>query len=205
MSSESVRSIPAAIRSGPLAIGLRASFLAAVILSGCATDQAGSLYVHPGADWSTYRRIAVLPLENLTTERFAAERVREVLNVELNSQGLFEAVDLGEVNRVTRTQGIVNVSEIGPEEAAALGTELEVQALMLGSVMEFDERRSGSISMPDVALTLRLVDVETGIVIWAVTDARVGAKLSTRLFGMGEESQTAATVRLIREVLRTLE
>jgi hypothetical protein len=71
--------------------------------------------------------------------------------------------------------------------------------------MEFEERRTGSISVPEVALSLRLIDVETGLVIWAVTDARAGAKLSTRLFGVGEESQTDATLKLIRDVLRTLE
>lgn len=181
-------------------------FLGATALGACTTtEQAGSLYVHPSADWSTYTRLAVLPLDNLTTERFASERVREVLNVEINAQGLFEAVDLGEVNRVMRTQGIVNVNEIGPEQAAAVGLELGVQALLLGSVMEFSQRRTGTITTPDVAISLRLLDVETGIVIWAVTDARAGAKLSTRLFGVGEESQTTATVRLVRDTLQTLE
>lgn len=181
----------------------------AAILSltqACASPEPqGSVYIHPNADWSNYQRVAVLPLENLTNERYAAERVREVLNVELNSQGLFEAVELGEINRAIRTQGIVNLSELGPEQAKALGTALGVQALMMGSVMEFDERRTGTVSLPDVALSLRLIDVETGIAIWAVTDARAGAKLSTRLFGVGEESQTEASVRLVREVLATLE
>lgn len=175
------------------------------LLAGCRTDQAGSLYLHPNADWSLYTRVAVLPLENLTTERFAAERVREVLNVEINAQGLMEAVDLGEVNRMVRTQGIVNVSEVGPAEALAVGQQLGVQALLLGSVMEFDERRVGTITTPDIALSLRMLDVETGLVIWAVTEARIGASLTTRLFGVGEESQSAATVKLVRDILATLE
>lgn len=195
---------PRATMSNPLAF-LAVPLLVLGIAAGCVSDQAESLYVHPSVDWALYQRVAVLPLDNLTTERFAAERVREVLNVELNAQGLFEAVDLGEVNRVVRTQGIVNVSEIGPAEAAGVGKELGVQALLLGSVMEFDERRVGTITTPDIALSLRLLDTETGIVIWAVTDARIGTKLSTRLFGIGEESQSSATVRLVRDILATLE
>ena len=173
---------------------------------GCAsTPGSNSLYVHPNADWSNYQRVAVLPLENYTNERFAAERLREVLNVEINAQGLFEALELGEVNRMLRVQSLVNLSEIGPAETKALGAALGVQALLQGSVMEFDERRTGSVNLPDIALSLRLVDVETGLVIWAVTDARAGAKLATRLFGVGEESRTEASVRLVREVLATLE
>jgi hypothetical protein len=181
-------------------------FGALCLVPACAsTESTGSLYIHPNADWSNYKRVAVLPLENLTNERYAAERVREVLNVELNAQGLFEALELGEVNRSLRTQGIVVLTEIGPEQAQALGKELGVQALMLGSVMEFDARRTGTVSLPDIALSLRMIDVETGLPIWAITDARAGAKLSTRLFGIGEESQTEATVRLVRDVLSTLE
>jgi TolB-like protein len=177
----------------------------AISLAACASGGAGSLYVHPNVDWTNYSRIAVLPLENMTSEGFAAERVREMLQVEINAQGLLEAVDSGEVNRALRSSGVVNLSEMGPAEVAALGGELKVQALLAGSVMEFEERRTGSISVPEVALSLRLIDVETGLVIWAVTDARAGAKLSTRLFGVGEESQTDATLKLIRDVLRTLE
>ena len=182
--------------------------LAATLLltQACATpDAEGSLFVHPNADWSNYQRVAVLPLDNLTNERYAGERVREVINIELNAQGLFEAVELGEVNRAVRTQGLANLSELGPEQTTALGTALGVQAILMGSVMEFNERRTGSVTLPDIAVSLRLVDVETGLAIWAVTDVRSGAKLSTRLFGFGEESQTEATVRLVREVLGTLE
>lgn len=176
-----------------------------LLTQACASPEAtGSLYVHPNADWSNYKRVAVLPLENFTNERYAAERVREVLNIELNAQGLFDALELGEVNRALRTQSLVNLAELGPEQTKALGTALGVQALLMGSVMEFDERRTGSVSLPDIAVSLRLVDVETGLAIWAATDVRAGAKLSTRLFGFGEESRTEATVRLVREVLGTL-
>ena len=194
---------PFAPRREPWLLALGAALLS---VAACAsTEPTGSLYVHPNADWSNYQRVAVLPLENLTNERYAAERVREVLNVEINAQGLFEAIELGEINRAVRTQGIVNLTELGPEQTTALGKALDAQALMLGSVMEFDERRTGSVSLPDVAVSLRMLDVETGLVIWAVTDARAGAKFATRLLGVGEESQTEATVRLVRDVLATLD
>ena len=190
-------------KASPAARGLLAAILA--LLASCAAPHIGSVYVHPSADFSNYQRIAVLPLENLTAERFAAEQVREILNVELAAQGLFEVVEAGEVNRTLRTQGVAAITELGVEQTQAVGGALAVQALLVGSVMQFDERRSGTISTPDVALSLRLLDVETGVVIWSVTDARDGAKLVTRLFGVGEESQTGATLRLVRNVIATLE
>ncbi|MCC7012375.1 MAG: hypothetical protein IT454_07440 [Planctomycetes bacterium] len=186
---------------------LAASLVCALLAfcASCAAEQQGALYMHPNLDLATYPRVAVLPLENLTSERFAAERVREILNVELSSQALFEVVDLGEVNRVLRTQNVGNTSELGAAQTSALGRELGVQGLMLGSVVEYQERRSGSLALPEVALSLRMLDAESGITVWAVTGARSGAKWTTRLFGIGEESQTDAVLRLVREVLSTFE
>ena len=46
--------------------------------------------------------MAVLPLENLSGDRFASDRVRELLVTEMQALGIFEVVDVGEVNRVLR-------------------------------------------------------------------------------------------------------
>ena len=193
------------VRSRTLKVGALLAALVFALVAGCAGPQQSALFVHPNVDFANYQRIAVLPLENFTSERFAAERVREILNVEFNAQGLFEVIDNGEVNRVLRTQNVVNVAELGPKESGDLGRALGAQALVLGSVMEFQEHRTGTITTPDIALSLRMIDAESGVPVWAVTGAHSGAKLSTRLFGVGEESQTDAVLRLVREVLSTLE
>lgn len=193
--------------ASPLLRAITSLFLALAMsfVTGCASEQQGALYVHSNFDLANYPRVAVMPLENLTSERFAAERVREILSVELNSQGLFQVVDMGEVNRVLRVQNVGNVSELGPVQTASLGQALGAQGLLFGSVVEFQERRSGSLSLPEVALSLRMIDAETGVAVWAVTGARSGAKWSTRLFGVGAESQTDAVLRLVREILSTFE
>ena len=177
----------------------------AVLAVSCKTgDTGGSLFVHPNADISTYRRVGVLPLENMTTDRFAGERVREILVIELSAEELFEVVEPGEVNRVLRVQNITSVADLGPEEIAQLGEALGAQALMLGSVMDYRERRTGTISAPEIALTLRLIDVETGLAVWSVSDARTGVSTWTRLFGVGERSQSDVARQLVRELVGTL-
>jgi curli biogenesis system outer membrane secretion channel CsgG len=177
---------------------------AAALAGGCSSKTQGSLFVHPNADLSTYQRVAVLPLENLTTDRFAGERVREILVIELSAEGLFEVVEPGEVNRVLKVQNVVSVDDLGPPEIAQIGTALGAQALMLGSVGEYRERRSGTLSAPDIAVTLRLIDVETGLVVWSVSDARTGVSTWTRLFGVGERSQSDVARELVRELVGTL-
>ena len=185
------------------ALGL-AAVLGILALSACASQVPGTVYYHPNADFSTYGRIAVLPLENLAVDRAAGERVRDVLVAELAAQGVFEVVDVGEVNRVLREQGFLDSSAIGPEGIRGLGEELGTQALVLGTVIEYRERRSGAVAAPEVALSVRLLDVESGIVVWSVSDARTGARLSTRLFGLGEMSLNQATREIVRRMIDTI-
>jgi TolB-like protein len=174
------------------------------LVIGCSSPEPGSVYLHPNADVGAFQSIAVLPIENLTNDQFADERVREILVVELLAQGLFEPVETGEVNRVLRAQGISNLTGLGPEEIAGLGEALGVQALLFGSVMEYGQRRTGTFTTPEVALSLKLIECETGVVVWSVSDARTGMPLSMRLFGVGEQTHSQAIRKLIRQLMDDL-
>jgi hypothetical protein len=148
--------------------------------------------------------VAVLPLGNLTVDRYAGERVREVLLVELAALGAFDVTPVGEVNRALRVQNVTELAELDPDAIARVGGELDVQGLLMGSVMEYRERRTGTFTAPEIALSLRLVDVETGVVVWSVSDARTGIGLGTRLFGVGEKTQTEVVRDLVRQLMRGL-
>jgi curli biogenesis system outer membrane secretion channel CsgG len=178
--------------------------LCASLLPACASDGGGAVYLHPNADLGRFRDVAVLPLENLSSDRYAADRVREVLVVELLASGAFDVTEQGEVNRVLRQLNVGLITELGPEQIAAIGGELGVEGLLLGSVMEFRERRTGTFTAPEISLSLRMVDVETGLVVWLVSDARTGLSLSTRLFGVGEATQTEVVRDLVRQLIDEL-
>jgi len=188
----------------PSRIRVPALLLGGLLAAGCASASHGAVYVHPNADFSLYQRVAVLPLANLTTDRFAGERVREILCMELSMLGLFDTVDVGEVNRVMRVRDLADAANIGPEMIAALGSDLKAQGLLFGSVLEYRAQQTGSITSPEVGLSLRLVDVETGMVVWSVGDARRGLSVWTRLFGVGEKSHTEVARDLVRDLLQQL-
>ncbi|MEW6746466.1 MAG: hypothetical protein AB1486_27310 [Planctomycetota bacterium] len=197
---------PLPSRAGPRLVcaklGAAPLLLVAALLASCSTTS--SVYLHPNADMSAIQRIAVLPLDNMTTDRFAGDRVREILTVELLALQAFDIVDMGEVNRVLRLRNVESTANLGPEMIKSLGEDLKVQAVILGSVMDYRERRTGTFTAPEIALALRLVDVETGIIVWSVSDARTGLDIWTRLFGVGEESQTEAVRELVRDLLPSL-
>ena len=174
----------------------------ACLLGACAsTAEEASLFVHPNSDLALYERVAVMPLVNLTSDRYAGERVREVLVVELASLGMFEVAEAGEVTRALRARNVGEVTEIDPVLVAEIGRELRAQAVIVGTVLDFRERRSGSFTIPEVSLSLRMLDVESGVAVWSVSDARSGISMRTRLFGLGEKTQTAIVRELIRDLL----
>lgn len=181
-----------------------APLLVLLSLAACATPPAPSIYLHPNADLASFRQVAVLPLDNLTSDRFAGERVREILMVELLAGGVFEPREVGEVNRVLRVANLPGLTDLGPQQVAKLGKDLGVQALIMGSVMEYTERRVGTLTAPQVALSLKMIDCETGAAVWSVADARTGLSTSTRLFGVGEETSSQAVRELVRQLLDEL-
>ena len=185
-------------RCALLAVGLSG------LLLGCSGRKEASIYVHENADLYAFEKVAILPIDNLTSDRFAGEKVREILALELASLGAFDVLDLGEVNRTLRVLNMNDVSVLGPEQVGQVGETLEVDGLLMGAVIEYREQRSGNLTSPDVALALRLLDVETGIVVWSVGDAERGMGVWTRLFGVGGESQTEAVRELVRDLMLAL-
>ena len=63
----------------------------------------------------------------------------------------------------------------------------------------------GSTSAHQMALTLRLVEAESGMVLWQASGHRSAASLSNRLLGIQGDDAYEITVKLVRSLLRTLD
>lgn len=161
-------------------------------------------FVHPQADFSLIRRIAVLPLENLTQDPTAPEKVRQLLIIGIMSSGTVEVTDVGEVARGLRAAGVLNPAVPGTEEIRKLGKELDVEAVLAGSVQEFAQGRTAGAPTTSVALVFRLIETEHGEVIWSASVSKSGVGAMARLFGVGGESATERARKLIRRTLKTL-
>jgi TolB-like protein len=176
--------------------------LAALSAPGCSKKL--TTFVHPTADFGLIERVAVLPLENLTTDDAAAEKVRQLLIIELLSSGAVDVVDVGEVARGIRAAGVGNAAAPGTEDAQKLGEELQVQALLAGSVQEFARGRGSGTVATNVSLVFRLLETDTGQVIWSSSISQTGTGAMARLFGVGGDSPGERARKLIRKALRKL-
>ncbi len=180
-------------------VGL-ASLSAAALLDGCG---GGRHFVRPNADFSTIKVVTVLPFDNVTGEKMAGERVQRLFVSELLNLGAFEVVEPGLAARMIRRESI-EVATISPDEIKKIGRDLKVQALFLGTLVEYDEGRTGATPSPRVTLQLRLVETEKGLTLWNITRTGGGASFSGRMFGIGGNTAMAAAEDLIREELAEL-
>lgn len=176
--------------------------LVGLLSAGCAGNI--TTFIHPQADFSLVRRVAVLPIENLTREPTASAKVRQLLIIELLSSGSVEVVDVGEVARAIRMTGVSPPSSPANEDVKKLGEELEVQALIAGSVQEFSQGRSGGAPSTSVSISLRMIETDTGTVIWSSSVSKSGVGAMARLFGVGGDSATERAHELIQKALKTL-
>lgn len=161
-------------------------------------------YVHPNMDLGALRRVAVLPFESLVPDRSAGEKVQKIFLTELLSLEAFDVAEPGSVTKLLKAERIESMDSLGPADFKRIGEALKVQGVFLGSVVDFTENRSGSAPAPEVTIQLRLVETQSGVTVWSASRTRSGTTASARLFGIGGQSLTEVSRRLVREELSTL-
>jgi polysaccharide biosynthesis protein PelC len=176
--------------------------VALLVLAGCARPP--QHFVHQVYDFSAVKRVAVLPLENLSNDGHAGERVRKAVMAEVLAAGILDVVEPGQVNLALNKAGIQSVAAISAENFKGLGSALGVQAFFLGSVDVYERLNFGGGAFPEVTISLRAVDAQTGSIVWSATRSAGGVGLMGRLFGVGGDSMTEATQKTIRAALATL-
>jgi hypothetical protein len=174
------------------------------IVPGCRGNTVPVYHMSEDIDFSFYRRVAVLPFENLTNDRFAGEIVRQVVISELLASGLVDVIFPGEVKSAMSEMGIKSVSSLTKEQITALSEILEVEALIVGSVEEFGNVKMGNVSAPQVTVSLMMADAGTGSIVWSVTSTRGGASFMARHFGARHETISETVLLLVRQSIQTL-
>ena len=149
-------------------------------------------------------RIAVIPFENLSKDKGADERVVRIFISELLAKDAFDIVEPGEVKKVLLKNSLSNTAEITLEQAIAVGKELNVQAILLGTVNESSTTRSGTSSISVVTIVSRLVEVESGTTFWSTTITEGGDSFLSSLFGSRTKSMSEVTRKCVKKTINTL-
>ena len=178
--------------------------LAMLYLSGCASGPITS-FVDEDVSFSYIENIAVLPFENHTQVKYVEERIRDIVTTEVLSRGLFAVVEKGDLDRFLREEMVVREHySLDLATSKRLIPRLQAQAYLAGSIDDFSEMRNGPYSYPVVAITVRLVDSESGRIIWQASGHGSGYKTSDRLFGLASDDANQVSFKLVDSLLDTL-
>jgi len=150
--------------------------LVAVGLAGCAGEQAAITATVRQAVGNERIRLAVLPFDNLSQKPGAERAVTQTILTYLLASDLFEVIEPGHVNRVLADLRVRSAAEeIDPETARKLGQRLNAELLLIGVVQEYGEVRVANDVYPAVSLSMRILDVYTGSILWSASAAQTGA------------------------------
>jgi curli biogenesis system outer membrane secretion channel CsgG len=169
-------------------------FVLLLFVIGCGATS--RVFIHPNTDMGYIKRVAVIPFENLTNEKYAGEKVSQVFLSEMLIAKDFDIVEPGEVTKALQSvQATGNSSGLfGPEGASNLDlvklqkitSQLNCQALVIGSVTSYEMVRVGQEQYPQISLNVRLVDGKTGTIIWMSSFTKRGGP-GVPFIGFGEK------------------
>jgi hypothetical protein len=181
--------------------------VAGAAVFGCA-GSSPRLYINPDADMSYYKKVAVLPLSNLSADRFAGDRVTRMLITELTIADRFQIVEPADfwvvLERIGGTPGVQGVYD--PKKLQEAAKEVGVTGIIRGSVNDYQMIRSGSGSSeyPVLAFDVELWDVATGNIAWRISLSKRG-KRGLPLMGGSARTYGDLTERACREAVARLE
>jgi polysaccharide biosynthesis protein PelC len=171
-------------------------------LSGCATT--GTVYKDLNMDFGLIQTIAVMPFANLSRDALAGDRVRDVFMTMLQSTGAVYVVPPGEVARGINRAGITNPSAPTPEEVVRFTGNVKADVIILGTVREYGDVRSGTTIANAISMSLMMMEGQTGKVVWTASSTKGGIGTTDRLFGGGGEQMNRVTEKAIDDLLDKL-
>ncbi|MFH0924684.1 MAG: CsgG/HfaB family protein [bacterium] len=174
-----------------------------ILTIGCSSN-IQKVYIHPNTNFKYIKKVAVMPFANLTNDKFSGDRVRNMFVTELLSTRTIDIVELGELQKVLETEGIRTTDTVSTEIAQKIGNNLGVQAVILGSVDQYEMTRTGQNPYPEVCISVRMLEVETGTIIWTVTRTETGKNWFNSLVGVGSKTEISVASRVVKKIVSTL-
>ncbi len=181
--------------------------LAALLLSGimaaCASNAVRNCYVRENYDLSYIKRVAVLPFGNLSNDKAAGERLRNMFACELLASGLVDVASSGETSAAFDKLRMDSPAMMKAEDFKSTCQAVGAQAVIYGTVSHLEEVKAGQLSVPEVAVTFTMVD-DSGVTIWTSNTVTSGGGFWSNYLGGRGESVTEVSLRAIRNAIKTL-
>lgn len=171
-----------------------------IFIYGCGGPK---YYIRPEIDIKNIKKVAVLPLDNFTSDEYAGEKIRRIVITELLLKGI-DVIEPGEVTRVLKETKVTSLRSINIADIKNIGKNLGVEAIMMGSVEAFGISKGISVTYPEVSIHLILLEASSGDIVWSVLHTTGGASFWTRHFGAEGISLSEAARKAVKKAVSTL-
>ncbi len=184
--------------------GLSVFFLAALVLvvftAGCSGIRQRPARGKPVAG-AELKKIAILPFHNISGRRDAGKMVANNFVTEIFVDGRYGVEEPGNILQFMLQENVSVVGEMGIDRIRILGLRLGVDGVLVGIVDVFDD---GTKTAPTVSLTARLIESESGTIVWSGQVSKSGDDYVI-VFGVGKvRSANALAQKAIREMIKTI-
>ncbi|MFH1026987.1 MAG: GNA1162 family protein [Pseudomonadota bacterium] len=176
--------------------------LSVMACGGCASP--GDLFRDSTMDFGAIKTVAVMPFTNLSRDQLAGERVRDVFSTALMSSGSIYSLPTGEIARAIGNIGLNNATAPSVEDVVKLSKALKADAIITGVVREYGDVRAGNAAADVIALSLQLIEGQTGRVVWSASTSQGGIGITEKLFGGGGKPINDVTEKAVNDLITKL-
>jgi curli biogenesis system outer membrane secretion channel CsgG len=154
-------------------------------VAGCGKPPA---FIEADADLGFYETVAVTPFWVSGADRSASDQVTDSFVTALMisekyavvEPGLFRHLLADVVNQASSTH-----RGLTPEQVQELGEKAGAQAIFEGSILNYEMTRIGQNQYPLISVELRMLDAQTGRLVWSMNLTRKGGP-GVPFFGFGQ-------------------
>jgi len=139
-------------------------FLAVAMVCACAEHKAVDL-VSPSFSSRVPNRVAVLPMDNMSTDLDATPLIRPIVQERMIYRG-YNCLPLEQVDEVLKEKGVMVSHDVYMFRPQELGQMLGVDAVVYGTVDEFNKHYAVLFADIIVGLKLAMVDTMSGDTLW---------------------------------------
>jgi len=177
-----------------------------VCLTGCSAATT-RLFTKPIAqstyvtyqEWGPNRNVVILPFLNVSKDKDAGLKARDLFISEMYISGAFkDVVDEGEMLEVMKKLKVRETDSFGKDTIKTLGDNLGAQAVIFATVEEYTERSNKGALF---AVSMRMVDVETGNILWVGNSSQEGGGSISEALGL---SDGPVVIDVARDVMKGL-
>lgn len=172
------------------------------VVAGCGGKFTSEDFVREDIDFAIVTKVAVLPFFNHTEDKFAHQRIRNVAITQLLANGIADVVDRGIVDSVLFEEVIDPRQPIDLINLKRLGQRLNVQAFLMGSIDAVQSKKRGLY--PQMALNLRLVEAQSGTILWQSSGHWTSESFFGKIFGVAPTDSFHVNLKLLDRMLRSL-